>query len=204
MKQAKHIVMLVVLLGAMCASANKACAGEMDSRPIGSQPGQKDDDKSYLDGWPRVVASLAVVAALVYLARWLLKKAGASGRLVPSRGQDVLEVISRCPVSMKHQVYLVRLGRRLLVLGAGQQGLSTLAEITDPQEAAELIELADGAKADSFRSMLASKADQLKAAEAAAAGGRNPPAQDASGEAVRQLKQKLQARMNDQNQGKNE
>ena len=63
----------------------------------------------------------------------------ASKRFLPSRDSGPIRVVARSALSTKHSVYLVRVGDRVLILGAGPQGApSTLGEVTDPAELARL------------------------------------------------------------------
>jgi flagellar biogenesis protein FliO len=220
--------MVAVLAGGVLgALAGPVVAAESDNLPItpagekaGSGSGGAGVDKMpWLDGWPRVGLALAAVVVMIFAAGYLLKRGSRGGQF--SRGKGVFEVIGRGQVSMKHQVYLVRLGRRLLVLGSGGTGLSALAEITDPQEVLELIELAQGAGSQSFRNLLERKAQAFQTAQAAQAGqikdaggagektrdgfrGKPQVQAEDSYDAVRQLKEKLLARLGEENQDKHE
>ena len=63
----------------------------------------------------------------------------ASKRFLPSRDSGPIQVVGRSSLSAKHSVYLLRVGDRVLILGAGPQGApSTLGEVTDPAELARL------------------------------------------------------------------
>jgi hypothetical protein len=64
----------------------------------------------------------------------------ASKRFLPSRDSGPIQVVGRSSLSTRHSVYLVRVGDRVLILGAGPQGApSALGEITDPAELARLV-----------------------------------------------------------------
>ncbi len=78
-----------------------------------------------------VVAVLAVVLVVVrrYAAGQISAKSGAQFRII---GQIALQP--------KKQVYLLLVADRLLVVGAADQGMTTLAEITDPEAIAALVE----------------------------------------------------------------
>jgi flagellar biogenesis protein FliO len=93
--------------------------------------------------WVRTLLALAAVVGLVLLARWLFR--GAAGRAAlpgrrPGKRQDPLQVVARRGLSSRHQLFLVRLGERLVLVGAGPQGLATLSEVTDPAERDRLLE----------------------------------------------------------------
>ncbi len=60
----------------------------------------------------------------------------AARRLAPRAAAGAVQVVGRVSLSPKHSVYLLRVGRRVLVLGAGPQGPPALiTELDDvPQE----------------------------------------------------------------------
>jgi flagellar biogenesis protein FliO len=105
--------------------------------------GDADRSSRSNSGWWTSVGGLSlVVIAIVlsarFLRRWLPKTPG----LLPAQA---LEMLGRFPVDPRNNIYLVRCGRRLLVLGAAADGLRTLSEITDVGEVSSLMCLcADG------------------------------------------------------------
>jgi flagellar biogenesis protein FliO len=86
--------------------------------------------------YPRVLAALGIVIGLILVLRWCGKFffPAASGR---GAGRAI-EVLSRSPLSPKQQVMLIRVGRRLIVVGDSGSQMNALCEITDPDEIAEL------------------------------------------------------------------
>ena len=52
--------------------------------------------------------------------------------------QEALSVIGQIPFTNQQQLQLIRLGQRLLLVATSESGSSTLAEITDPDEAWQL------------------------------------------------------------------
>ena len=93
--------------------------------------------------WYRTgVGALAVVLGLVGGAFWALR------RWVPSmRVSDggIVKVVGRAAVSPKHNVALLRFGRRFILVGIAGERMSTLAEVTDADEVAELVARVGGA-----------------------------------------------------------
>ena len=85
----------------------------------------------------RVGGALLAVIALIFLLRWFGKVffPTATGK-APTR---VVEVVSRSPLSPKQQVMILRVGKRLLVVGDSAGQLSTLTEISDPDEVASMV-----------------------------------------------------------------
>jgi flagellar biogenesis protein FliO len=86
-------------------------------------------------GWASLVTMLAAlgsVAALFFVAAWLLKRGMPAGaRLLPT---EVIEVLGRTPLAGRQQAHLVRIGSKMLVLAVSPNGVETLTEITDPLE----------------------------------------------------------------------
>lgn len=122
----------------------------LESRPLGpaARPAAESVRPSATSagGWLRVTVALGAVIALIYALRFVLKRAamrtgglaaqlGAGGR-APS---GVLEVLGRFPVARGQTLVLLRMDRRILLISQTAGGMSTLAEITDPEEIASLI-----------------------------------------------------------------
>ncbi len=85
----------------------------------------------------RVLIALSIVIVLILALRWFGRKFfGVAGG---GRSTRTIQVLSRSPLSPRQQVVLVRVGRRLLVLADSGGQMSTLSEITDPDEVAALI-----------------------------------------------------------------
>ena len=84
----------------------------------------------------RVGLALAAVIGLILLMRWggrkfLALPAAASGGL--------MQVVARTPLAPRQQLVLVRVGRRLMVIGDSGGRLSGLGQIDDPDEVAALL-----------------------------------------------------------------
>jgi flagellar biogenesis protein FliO len=82
----------------------------------------------------RLAVVLGLFAALLLIQRWL---GGPRSSTLPT---DVIQVYGRAPLTAKQQLLLVRVGERLLILLESGQGISRLAEITDPAEVSRLSE----------------------------------------------------------------
>jgi len=112
-----------------------------------------------LTGLAQTLGALALVVALIFLVRYLLRRfGGASGS--PGRS-EAIEVVARTVVAPRQQLMLVRLGQRLMLVGAGSGGFSALGEVTDPREVAELLKTAAESKRGAFAGIFKRKSDEL-------------------------------------------
>jgi flagellar biosynthetic protein FliO len=112
-------------------------------------------------GWWTTVGAMTLVLGLIFGLRFALRKL-APAASVGSGQSRLVEVLSRTPVGPKQQVLLLRVADRLLLVGAGSDGMSTLAEITDPEQMADLIGAAERAKANSLSNSFASALRSLR------------------------------------------
>lgn len=95
-----------------------------------------------------IVQTLVTLTGVVALAVLVLY---AARRFGMGRAAGPLELIGRLPLDGRRAVYLVRVGKRVLVLGAGDQALTSLAELSRD----EVAELHDPASEVSFKETLA-------------------------------------------------
>ena len=84
-------------------------------------------------------SSLAVVLGLFFLFAWIVRRAGPKGSTVLPG--EVLEVLGRAPLALRQQVYLIRCGRKLILVHACPDNVETLTEITEPDEVDRLLGL---------------------------------------------------------------
>ncbi|NLF30706.1 MAG: flagellar biosynthetic protein FliO [Planctomycetes bacterium] len=101
----------------------------------------------------QTLAALALVVVLIFLARRLLGRF-AGGRM-GNRAPGVVEVLSRTPVGSRQSVMLLRVGPRVLIVGAGGETMTTLAEIDDPQQVSQLLGAVEQARAGSLTNAFA-------------------------------------------------
>jgi len=85
----------------------------------------------------RVGLSLAAVIGLILALRWGGKK--LFQRPGGARATRAVQLLARSPVSPRQQVLLLRVGRRILVVGDCNGQMNSLSEITDPEEVAALV-----------------------------------------------------------------
>jgi hypothetical protein len=122
------------LLAAILA-AGSACA---DDRPRGSVGGARPT-RLTRSSWPGGETSDGGWSMMACAALVLIAGGGAAvwvRRAGPRASAGDVRVVGRVSLSPRHSVYLLRVGRRVLVLGAGSQGPpSLIAELDDvPQD----------------------------------------------------------------------
>lgn len=75
------------------------------------------------------------ILAVGWVARQYLKGGGG----LPGRSSGSLELLSRQTLGPQQQLALIRLGSKILLVGATPSGMSTLSTIEDPAEVAQLM-----------------------------------------------------------------
>ncbi|MGA2497573.1 MAG: flagellar biosynthetic protein FliO [Tepidisphaeraceae bacterium] len=114
-------------------------------------------------GYTRWVLSLGAVLGLIFAAKY------AGQRLMglqPHAGAGAISVLCRQSLAPRQQLMLVQVGRRVVLVAATGAQMNTLAEISDPDEIAEIVAQAGKrrlAAAASFGSMFGRAADAYEA-----------------------------------------
>jgi flagellar biogenesis protein FliO len=85
----------------------------------------------------RLGIALLIVLGAIVVAHQVYKRIGMPG--ANGRASGTLQVVSRLNLAPKQQILLIRVGRRLVLVGNSGSQMSSLCEITDPEEAAGLI-----------------------------------------------------------------
>ncbi len=157
------LIWLVALFGFAVSAALAESSGSDSPLP----PRGGSNGVSPMSGWWQMLGAMAVVIALIFALRWMLKRLGRV-QGIPGRAVSI-EVLSRVNLTARQQLVLVRMGRRVLLIGAGPQSATTLSEVTDTEEAEELL-IAAGASAETFKKAL-SQAESSAASPDTSAGG---------------------------------
>jgi flagellar biogenesis protein FliO len=107
----------------------------------GSQPGSRSSASSHVSEsiWNTMIVLGVICAGLVAVSIGLRRRRRSNGGRLPV---EAVEVLGRTAIDGRHAISLVRCGSRVLVLSVdATEGLSTLAEISDPDEVNLLTDL---------------------------------------------------------------
>ena len=96
----------------------------------------------------RVVVSLCVVAVLIVGLGWAYRRMFAAQQ---QKGGGAVSLVSRTMLTPKHQVFVLRVGHRLVVVGDSGHGMNRLCEITDAAEMTAVLGEAGGAEMSRLR-----------------------------------------------------
>ena len=85
----------------------------------------------------RMIAALLIVLAMIGMTYWIVRRffIGTTG-VASTR---VVKVLSRTPLAPRQQVMLIQVGRRIVVVGESAGALTTLSQIDDADEVAQLL-----------------------------------------------------------------
>ena len=141
-----------------------------------SRTGSEDTegDESEAGGWKNklvkpditpilsIGGSLLIVIAAFFLLAILFRKVSPKGsRPLP---KEAFECLGRYYLTQKHQVQVLRLGSRIVLVSVMPDGVSTLAEITDPDEAVSFLGLCrrldSNSATEMFRKTVADMSDE--------------------------------------------
>lgn len=130
-------------------------APESESRPLGGAPTRADADAasteqrapSGLGDLARTGAALGAVLTLVFGLAWGVKKLGVGGdgggRVLQRAAKSpsgLLEVLGRYPVAGRNTLTVLRFDQRVLLVSQRSGGdMTTLCEISDPEEVAGVL-----------------------------------------------------------------
>ena len=117
------------------------------------------ENPSALTGlWPLFAVTALIAAIYVFMRRY------RGGRLTGSTG--AMRVLGRLNLSPRHQVALIQVGQRVLVVGVSAGEMRTLHVVVDAEEAAMLAAKAGGGRGDgAFAEWLGREGERFNDAE---------------------------------------
>ncbi len=111
--------------------------GGMENKDIAALASQADHWRdSGMNVGLSTLSALGVVIVLILLVRWVWMK--LSGRGLTGRS-SVVEVLVRTSIAPRNHILLLRIGSRIIVASDSAQGMRTLAQITEPEEVAQVM-----------------------------------------------------------------
>lgn len=140
-------------------SPSAAPAKDVESKPLplpthkgdaSARGGVASEHAPHVGGLGSLVTmcgSLALVVGLFLLAAWAVRRTRPGGTLALPK--DVFEVLGRAPLLGRHQVHLLRCGKRLVLVSVTPSGIDTITEIEDQEEVDRLSGLCRQALPDS-------------------------------------------------------
>ncbi len=136
-------MLLIVLLPAIAPAQAQTASTTQHANPIHRSSSDLDSHHSTsaegANGW-QVALSLAAVLGLIIGLYWVSRRVLPGGMFGNAATTRAIEVLARAPLGSKHRALIVQVGQRILVIAESPgQPLSTLCQITDPNEAASLI-----------------------------------------------------------------
>ena len=126
-------LLLVLALAGAAAAQTPTAADRFADKPLVTVPDA--GVKSAPAGGPtasRMVVSLCVVGVLIVGLGWAYKRMFAAQNA--KGGGGAVTLVSRTMLTPRHQVFVLRVGHRLIVVGDSGHGMNRLGEITDPAE----------------------------------------------------------------------
>lgn len=97
--------------------------------------------------WPMLVVLGVIVACLAAVRKWLPQATRISGG-------SAVNILARQYVSSKQSLCLVKVGKRVVLVGITPEAMTTLTEIDDPEEIASLAASLQRGRQDAFSSAL--------------------------------------------------
>lgn len=128
------ILLFLLILATFAVSATPAAGQSLEDQPIGGGAESAPAAAAQPATGPsvtRVAGSLALVAALIVALGWAYRKLSVG---TESAKSGPVTLIGRSMLTPKHQVLVLKVGYRLVVIGDSGQGMQPLCEITDPAE----------------------------------------------------------------------
>ena len=80
----------------------------------------------------RQLLGVGCVLALLCALVWVQRRKGALPGLSRSKGNKMLELVERMPLTPHHSVHLLRVGDRTLLLGVHSSGFTLLSDDRNP------------------------------------------------------------------------
>jgi flagellar biosynthetic protein FliO len=95
-------------------------------------PSEGAQEREYTPGLVNVFLWTIFVCALIIGSVWFLRKILAKTRLLGPGG--MMKVLAYRPLTSKHTLFIVEVGRRILLIGVAKESIHLLAEFRDQED----------------------------------------------------------------------
>lgn len=126
-------LVVIVLVGAS-AVAQDAAVGKTPIHRSASEPAASADLQSTSTGGTSLIFLGVLLAAAIVIRRFVQKRTQSRTAHAPK----AIKLLIRQQLDNELTIRLLQVGPRVLIVGSSPQGLTTLAELTDPEEIALL------------------------------------------------------------------
>ncbi len=138
---------------------------EEDEDSAGTSSSKRPADPSAKDLLIRVGLTLTCLILVLVGIAWVARRFWPGGIHI-GRGTGPIRILARTGLPPRHTLYLIRVGRRILLVGVTGESISTLSEITDAEEVDRLEVSATGSLNESlppgFEKVLSGALDQYE------------------------------------------
>jgi flagellar biosynthetic protein FliO len=150
-KQRKTLIVLSCLLGGIVLLSffPDAGTGSDEVEAAGAAAPMAGPNMTTLS--VKLIGSVALVIGLLYAAMYAVKRFGPGFKL-GGIGQNAVSVLHKRHIAPKKAVYILKIGRRAMVVGVTDTQINHLADLTD--EDLESIKTEEAPKGNTFRQYL--------------------------------------------------
>jgi flagellar protein FliO/FliZ len=135
--------------GLLLAAPARGANGEQTRLDLGAQAGDAVHAGSSGGGLVRTIVGLAIVIGVIYGLTWVLRQVKAS-REAATEGAG-LEALATLSLGPNRSLHLVRAGQEVVLVGAGEHGVTPIRTYTEPEaRALGLLDVAGAVGADPF------------------------------------------------------
>lgn len=98
-----------------------------------------------------MIGALGMVIGVFFLFAWATRRMNAHHNVLLPR--EVVDVLGQAPLSPRHRLCLIRVGRKVVLVAMTTEGIDTLTEVDDPVEVDRLVGLVASQRSDGSTQM---------------------------------------------------
>lgn len=125
--------------------------------PLQRRPAPQREDRSLTGSrggalpWLTMIGALGMVIGVFFLFAWATRRMNAHHNVLLPR--EVVDVLGQAPLSPRHRLCLIRVGRKVVLVAMTTEGIDTLTEVDDPVEVDRLVGLVASQRSDGSTQM---------------------------------------------------